>query len=397
MLERLRDSYQKFFSLSEFLPSENARILFFIALAYQMFLFATFVGDDAGTVQAYQSNVYTCWPFFQQCGEWYFLNLKQYGYSQTALYGFLFILQTVALFAAIRGRWLAAHGIFLLTWLWEAFFLLVLSYEAGEAYSYLHLLLSAVLLFAACKEWTARALVVFLYVLGGVTEFYRAYILDGLPKDMPLIPAGVELWFVHGAFALQWIGVWYLLSKDARYRRGVLSVFVAFHVYAGVVFEQYYMLLIVPILPALFWFDVPAKKPSGTYIWRMAIICLGLLMMHAWIIFALHSRSFTFARPHLGIATYFPATSGVSLATVRYEDGTEKVIKGAWQNRPCRCSPYTRWFELKALCRGEPPIREIFWSLDLSFAHEPLHRVIETANVCALDFSIFQTNDWIQK
>ncbi len=372
-------------------PAHTALVC--ILLGFQVFIFYSLTGNDAATLQAYTTNSYTCWPYFPNCGAWYVLDLSPHSYSQSAFNSGWFLLQIGAFFAVARGRWRLAHTIFALALLWEAVLVGLLSYEAGEAYIYYHLALACVVLFVPSKLWLLRRLVVAFYVIGGFVELHRIYVLSGIPHSLPLIPENMTWWFVNTAIVVSF-GAWYLLAHDARYRRAFMLILFVFHVYAGIVFEFPHMARAITILGVLFW-----DNPSPSPVVRRDLIALSstlgiVLGIHLWIVVAAGYGSFTFARPHLGIATYFPTTSGVSNAEVTYRDGRTELVRGEWRRRPCRCSPYTRWFELKNRCK-DASVSHIAWNLDLALSDGPLQRVIQTSNVCALDFSVLRRNTWI--
>ena len=134
------------FSLDEICTNRTVQTLWWILLAYQVLLFTLFLGDDAATTNAFVSNQYTCWPWLPQCGEWYVLSLKPV-MSQSLWYATLFVLQCGAFLAALKERWRLAIGLFATLLAWEAVLVFLLSYEAGEAYIYMHLLLGGIVLF----------------------------------------------------------------------------------------------------------------------------------------------------------------------------------------------------------------------------------------------------------
>lgn len=375
---------------SDISGSPIAQRLLFVLIGFQIILFTTYVFDSAGTLEAVRNNTYTCWPFFQECAQWYVLDVKP-SYSQTAWYALMFLLQGAALWALSRGAWLRAQLLYSVTLLSQMVLIFVLSYEAGEAYAYYHALLSLIVLFAPVR---AGALVVVgLYVLGGAVEVFNLVTIGREAGEvLPLIPQPLTLVYISSAIALSLIGSWYLLSEDRRYRIGALCLMTLFHVYAGITFDFYYMLFIVPVIWVLFY-----ERPLHDA--RALRIALGLLALLAclqvWIVGMAHTVNYTFARQHGGVAVSFPTTSGVSNYTVHYQDGTEKSITNEWNRKPCRCSPYTRWFELRNICRA-PGVERISWTLDVTAPRFLWHRVVDVENACDLQFRWYGGNDWIR-
>ena len=78
--------YRAFFSIREI---EERLVLKWVFGATILSYFATFsswIGSSAMTVDAFREGVYLCQPYFQSCGEWYFLRALPNGYSQTATF-----------------------------------------------------------------------------------------------------------------------------------------------------------------------------------------------------------------------------------------------------------------------------------------------------------------------
>lgn len=397
MFQRWRASVSSFLSWEEISSNRSLQVIWWILLAYQVLLFSVFLGDDAGTTNAFVANQYTCWPWLPQCGEWYFLSLKP-ALSQTVWYVTLFALQGAAFAAAFKQRWYLALSLLAVLLTWESILVLVLSYEAGEAYIYMHLVLGAVLLALPAKRYTLQLCIILVSVLGALMEWYRYwYLAGGASFKLSLLTAGQSVWMISLVFVVQAVGIFYLLSRNNRYRRGVLLVLLALHAYGALSFDEHYFVLMLPVLLALFW-----DHESPPYLSKLNVVILAtgavlILIVHLWIFAASASLNFTFARPHLGISTYFPQTSGVSQARIMYTDGTTEDVRSTWTDRPCRCSPYSRWFELKNRCRYDERIASISWTLDLSLQRGKWSRVIDVPNVCSLDFSVLQPNNWIQQ
>lgn len=388
-------SLSAFLSWDEIRSNRALQALWWVLLAYQVLLFTVFLGDDAATTNAFVANQYTCWPWLPHCGEWYFLSLKP-ALSQTIWYIGLFLLQGAAFAAALKHRWHRAMALFTLLISWEAVLVFLLSYEAGEAYIYMHLLLSAILIALPLKRYTAQLSLILVYILGACMEWYRYwYLAGGESFKLPLLSASQSVWMLSVVVAIQIIGIGYLLSRDMRYRRSVLLILIALHAYGALSFDENYFLLIVPVLLILFWEYEPLPRRERQHTIVLALGAAVLVAIHVWIFLASASVNFTFARPHLGISTYFPETSGVSEARITYIDGTTKDIRSSWTNRPCRCSPYSRWFEIKKMCEYDANIAAISWTLDLSLQRGEWSRVIDVDNVCALEFHVFSGNSWI--
>lgn len=396
MLRTWCASVWSFFSLDELQDNRTLQSLWWVFLAYQVLLFTVFLGDDAATTNAFVANQYTCWPWALNCGEWYALALKP-ALSQTIVYVVLFVLQGGAFAAALKNKWRLAISIYSLLIIWEAVLVFFLSYEAGEAYIYLHILLSALLLMVPLKRYAMQLIVVLLHMLGALMEWYRYWFLaGGSAFSLPLLGTTLSVWLVNVVLVVQTIGILYLFSRRHWYRRGILLALVALHAYGALSFDENYFILMVPVLFALFWDWEPRPDLSRARMVLFGTIAVACIGIHLWIFTAAASLNFTFARPHLGVSMFFPQTSGISKALITYTDGTHEAMNASWTDRPCRCSPYSRWFELRNRCEYDDRIASIAWTLDLSLQRGIWARVVDVPNVCSLNFSILQHNDWIR-
>src|SRR3954467_1026261 len=83
--QRFIQAYRRLFSISEI---EGEPI---IQLALGGLLLSIFLGlsrwfySHSISISAYNDNTYLCWPYFQDCGRWYFLQALPEGYSQTII------------------------------------------------------------------------------------------------------------------------------------------------------------------------------------------------------------------------------------------------------------------------------------------------------------------------
>ncbi|MEZ4195486.1 MAG: hypothetical protein R3B53_03820 [Candidatus Paceibacterota bacterium] len=84
-----------------------------------------------------------------------------------------------------------------------------------------------------------------------------------------------------------------------------------------------------------------------------------------------------------------------SKATINLYEGSDIEIKDKSINARHRCSVYQYWFPLKQMCLKDNNVKSITWEFNHSINGGPFYKIVETKNVCNLNFNAFTHNDWI--
>ena len=93
--ERLQRTYHKLFGISEIENQIPLQWAFWAMLAYLFYNFSRWGFSNSWiTKESAEQLHHTCWPYFLNCGDYYFLSSIFHGYSQTILYSFFLILFT---------------------------------------------------------------------------------------------------------------------------------------------------------------------------------------------------------------------------------------------------------------------------------------------------------------
>jgi len=122
ILNKIRFIYNKIFFINEFYESRVTRFSFYtLVLVYLVFLkdksFNSF--NAIGTIYSYINNSFTCPPYFQSCGEFFFLNSLPYSYSYTFLYTCFFVVIFSCFYFAYKNKWDLAHFCLLILFIWK--------------------------------------------------------------------------------------------------------------------------------------------------------------------------------------------------------------------------------------------------------------------------------------
>jgi hypothetical protein len=422
--------YSDLFSIPEIERNTKLQLLFGAMLLYFFSTFSQWA--DSTTLTVENSYRAVCWPYFQNCTDFYFLHALPYGYSQNVFYMALFALMLLTCYWMWERKWVAAHALLSILWLWKFTAIFVLSYSIGGVYDSYHLLICAALLFVPYKEYFAKVAFVVLYFVSATIKFYPTWTLGTyfttLELGLPLFPDYIAAFLTLTVIFEQVIGCWFLLSKNWLRQRLTLAYFSLFHLYAGVLVLFNYSLISFSTLFILFGPLYQHQRPPLTRKsiagWMLiAIIILFQTPVHLirgdekytlegyrfgmWMFDANHQCVVTFTSYANPGGTLSPSSwqaprsqncTGYSCLT---RTSTFKK-DGQWiqtrtlesPNAESRCSPYTFWQANKYLCdenTGRVAMRE-----DHAINGGPYYRIVDEPDMCNLTYKTFSHNDWIK-
>ena len=371
-----------------------------------------------------------CWPFIPDCGRWYFLESLPDGYSQSTFYMALYAAMLGAVLAMWQKRWTVAHAILFVLFLWKTYVVL-LHYTIAGPYDYYHLGLTAALLFIPLKLYFLKLLFVTFYFLAGSTKFDETWILGTyfttLQTGLPLFPDALTPLFTNFVILMQVIGAWFLLTKEGWQQRATLAIFFFFHLYSGIFVLYHYPSIALPPLIILFGMFYSYERPPVS---RRAIAGWALIALVA----ATHipplmiegDRRMTLEGNRFGMFMFEANHQCISASRV-YEKTDDPVEASEWRPLSCngqkclthraiyeeegyrvtedrietgaawnRCDPYVEWVLLNARCDRNPRIERIALAFDHSINGGPFYRIVDTEDICALDYTPFRHNEWIR-
>ena len=291
LLQRFLNWYKNFFSISEI---ENSKILqwFFAYVIFIFFVtFLDWVDARSLTKEAVAGINYLCWSYFQSCGNLYFLSTLPYGYSYTTLYTFFLGLLILAAYLMFKKKWVIAHIILTLLFIWKFLMLFVLSRSFIGNYYYYSIILMLVLLFLPFKLFFLRLIFVILYFLASTVKIHEGWILgtnfSSLVTGLPLFHELSIPFFTNLVIILEMMGSWFLLSSNKYLQRLVFIYFIIFHFYSAILVQYLYPTVLLPALLILFGpkirnFKVPLNlKALPGFIFIAILISLQLISCYS--------------------------------------------------------------------------------------------------------------------
>ncbi len=423
--------YARLFSVAEIAREPILKWSFGASLLFFFSTFETWIRSSGMTVETAQSGKAVCWPFFQQCYNFYFLHALPYGYSQTELYMLFYGVMMLIVYLMWREQWAKAHMLLLVLLLWKVF-VIMLSYDVAGPYDYYHVILTAILLFVPYKEYFLKVGFVFLYFMSVTMKFDPTWVLGtyftSLKTGLPIFPTTWTPVFTNLVIFMQVVGCWFLLSRNMILQRLSLIYFTIFHLYSGIFVYYHYPTTALPPLLILFG---PMYRHTPTPFSRKAlagwiiIILVALSQIVGFLIspdrrMTLEGNRygmFMFDANHQCVATVTMYTKGAQLDTdTKLPSGTgcsgfyclvETSVQSqndetasidryesvsAWN----RCDPYEWYTRLNQRCASNPDIQRIAFQFDHSVDGGPFYRIVDVANICALSYLPFSHNDWIQ-
>ena len=399
--KKVKEIWRRVFAVGEI---EESRVLYmagWVLLLGWFLEFSTWYRYADFTVNAVQENRHLCWPFFQNCGDWYFLTQIPLGSSHNLVYALLFGVLVAASAAYAARRFVLAHVLFALLFVSE---LCVMSMAMRLAvnYWYFHALYAVLFLFATNKLLFLRIGVILLYFFSGVLKLNEGWLqgayFTSLQEGLLFIPDALIPVATNAVIGMELVLVWFLLHPRRVVRLVVVGVLSVFHVYSAVYVGFTYPSVVLPMLLALFLFD---ERHHGAW-WPLRKVGVGMGILTLFTL--LHVVAYAMPgdaritgewnrlRMYMFEANY----QCVSRAVFLYEDGQtdERVSETHLANQ--RCDPYAHWFYFKKECARDNDLRAIAWTYDTSINGSPYMRIVDEQDACALSYSAWHHNHWIK-
>lgn len=399
--KRFFDWYHRVFNIIEIETSKALQLFFGATLLSFLATFDNWISRPVLTVNQYLAHKHTCWPWFQSCGEYYFLQMLPFGYSQTIFYMGLFGIILLVAYFMYKREWVLAHLLMAILLLWKLTAGLLLTYDLFGNYDYYHVVFTIILLLLPLKLFFLKLVLVLFYSLSATAKLHATWILgtyfSALQTGLPLFPDwSIPIW-TNLVIFMQIVGAWLLFSRRAWLQRTVLTFFIIFHLYSGILVSYHYPLTVLPSLIILFGLYyrqevVPLNKKSIPG-WCLVI---ALIFLQLWSVIIPGDERMTGEANRFGMYMFEANHQCISQATIYLTDGRTDTLEKSRATARHRCDPYRYWFPVKDICRRFDNVERIEWTLDHSINGGAFHRIVETENACTLEYSIFKHNDWIQ-
>jgi hypothetical protein len=393
--------YGKTFHLEEVEKSKTLQLVSWALLLgwFVEFLAWSRFGDF--TVNAVLEGKHLCWPFFQSCGDWYFLTQVPLGNSHGAIYAILFGLIIVAGYLLVRGSYKSAHMILFSLFLWEMA-VLMMSMRLAVNYWYFHVFYAALFLFPVGKLVFLRIGAVLLYFFSGILKLDDSWIsgsyFKALSEGLYFVPDRLIPLATNAVIFMEVILVWLLLSGKKSLRVPVVALLFIFHTYSVVYVGYTYPIIALPIVLILFLSKEEYKFSMHTI--RHSFSGVGILFMFLAVHFIPYTISgnerITGEGNKYGMYMFGANYQCASSAGLIYADGRiEEQISNSFYAIQ-RCDPYAHYFFFKQKCGEFNGPESITWTFDTSINGSPLMRIVDVEDSCSLEYKPFSHNEWIR-
>jgi hypothetical protein len=394
--------YYRFFAIHEIEASKTLQLLYYVVSFSFFVTFYGWIERNFVSISAHLSGTNICPPYFPSCGEYYFIEALPLGYSQSAFYVFLFLLLCFGVYSAYRKHWADAHLALLVCLVWKIIVAFFLTYGTAGNFDYYDTILAIVLLLLREKEYFARVIFVFLYVLASSIKIDAGWIFgnyfNSLYTGAPIFDSPYILpIFTNFLIIMQIGGAWLLLSNNKILQRSAFIYFFLFHLYSGIIVNYRYISTSIPALFVLFSEHKPFRiqKISRTTIAGYALMAILLCGQLTGIILPGDQKK-TLEGNYYGLYM-FEANHQCISTTNAYISGASEPIQSKRESHVAnnRCDPYRYWFALKTRCERDVRIEKIAWTFDHSVNGGAYERIVDVEDACALIYHSFQHNDWI--
>ncbi len=383
----------------EIAGSRALRIIYWVLLAGFTPAFFLWSRSEAITIKAAQAGRHVCLPYFQNCGDYYFLRgLPPHALDQLLLFGILFGFLAASGFMAWRNEWRLSLRLLLVPFVFKILYLTVFTYQTQADFEYFHIPPLAVLLFSRNKLQRIRVVVAVTYFLSAFPKFTPAW-LDGsyftaLEGGMPLIADGLIPYATKATIIFELVAPWFLLCRDRRLRFSALSMWTAFHLYSFLLVGWRFPVQCLPLLWATF-----ATGEWRPFHWRLLTPAHGALILYIALGAAptllFSERAYTLRWQKIGLSMMDANRQCVVEKSVEFGDGSTRTntipMTASWR----RCEAYRAWFLLRQSC-SRPGVHAVRLNLDLSINGEPYYRIVDNVNVCEVEYRVFAENSWIK-
>ncbi len=432
-LNRFASHYSRVFSISEIEGQPILQWAFGALLFYFFVTFSVWINASYITVETAERGA-ICWPYLKNCGDFYFLHQLPYGYSQGILYMLFYGVLMTIVYYMWKQQWVRAHMLMTGLFLWKFLVLFLLSYVSGGPYDYYHIALLSVLLFVPHKEFFLKVAFVWMYFMSVTVKFTPAWVLGtyftSMDTGIPLFPRWSIIFATNIVIFVQIVECWFLLSRNWVLQRLSLVFALFFHLYSGILVGYNYPSVTLPIIAIMFgpmyrYTPIPFNRKAIAGF--CVIAAIGLFQLLGFVtptnryltLEGYRFGMFMFEANHQCAATITerttrtPDTSGdfervagmercedfyciVKKATTKTAIGSDIELRYESATARNRCDPYNWYSRLKSLCERDPSIRSIALTFDHSINGEPFYRIVDTPDICALNYTFFKHNEWIK-
>ncbi len=400
-LTKIKAWYDSTFSLDEIYESKVLKAALASVLFSYFLTFRGWIQEFRFTKEAAEQGAHLCWPYFQNCGDWYFLTTLPYGYSANIFYMVLFGLMGWSAWLMWTNRWRSAHMLIWPLFIWKVLTVSVFSMSQVGNYEYYHIVFSAIILAFPHKVFFLKFALVWFYFLSVAAKIHPTWTLglyfSSLKTGLPILPDSLMPVWTNLVIFMEMVAAWFLLGAKNNLQRLVFVFFVIFHFYSGVLVNYRYPATVLPMLFILFgpWYEY-TKIPKGLKTlpgWLLiGLLGVGQSVSH----FIPGDEKTTMEGNFYGLYMFEANHQCVENTTIYRKSQEPEVFKKESFQARNRCDAYRLWFKYQQKCKNDPSIERVELTFDHSINGEPFYRTIEVPDICALDYKPFSRNGWIK-
>ncbi len=419
--------YHRLFSIAEIETQPILQWMFGASLFYFFVSFSRWIGDTSITVEAAERGTAICWPFFQNCTDFYFLHLVPYGYSQSTLYMVFYGIMALIVYLMWKKDWVQAHALLFTLLLWKLF-VIAMSFTISGPYDNYHIILTSMLLFAAHKEYFLKLSFVIMYFVSATIKFSDSWVLGtyftSLKSGVPLLPSWFTIFATNIVIFGQIIECWFLMSRHKLLQRIAVVYSAFFHLYSGILVHYNYPSVALPPLLILFgplYRHTPSPFTKKSLIGWTVIV---LILLYQLLGFVITPNRFSTLEGHRYGMYMFEANHQCQYTIKTY--ARTDAENSSWDGLQCsgkyclthtsteskngttiytrsgesasawnRCDPYELWYRARSTC-DNPTVERISMQFDHSINGGPFYRMVDEASICDLTYHPFSHNEWIK-
>lgn len=352
----------------------------------------SFTANAAGSLQ------HTCWPYFQSCGDLYKLEKPPHGFGIN-----LFFLLVFALWAGTTWAWfykklkLLWWGLLLLLGI-KIFVAYIYTDSVTSSYDFYHTFFLAIFLLATGRHFFLQVFIALCYLFSATLKIAPEWFGGGAFTDiggLPLLDLFLPLNVLAVLLFLCFTILPWCLFLGRPYRGFAFVVFSLFHLYTVMVVGFHYPGLILPVLWVLFMLEKPSRPKVSKNVIGWGLLALAALF-HMWSFVIPGNEKITGEGVRYGLYMFDTSRHCQSLMGVgdpkdnQWQDLRKDTIWGR------RCYVYREWLYVNQRCQYEPG-KPIAWKFNFSSNREgPFETLVNTSNVCELEWRPFWHNEWIK-
>jgi hypothetical protein len=397
LTEHPRNWYERLFNLHE-IRGDIALQLFGGAVLLGFLL--TFRGWEGSMAGSTNSSTYLCWPFFQSCGDWIFMDTRPYGYTKNTVFMVLFGLIMLSTYGLLAKRYILTHVSILILFIAKLYFMAT-NFAYNANYDYYHTLFAFVFLFLPHKRFFGSLAVVVFYFLSTASKVHETWSLGtyftALQPGLPLFPESLTPVMTNFVLIMEMVFAWALFSRIKLLQRSVFAFFVIFHLYSGILVGYHYPSIVTP---ALIIFFGPLYKPFERIPLDLKSI-IGWALMYALLFSQMISHmipgdeKLTMEGNFYGLYM-FEANHQCSVRI--YDKNGETVSSRDSATARNRCDPYQYMFRAQqSFCTSS---RGQFGPYHMKMTHSinggPFYFIVDEPDLCTLKYKPFSRNEWIK-